>query len=186
VKDATVHADFDLPAKVWSLGTAFSPFTVPPGGMALIEVDYDLGEITDNDGRQVEYLELTYFDDFLQQDQQKLMGLSAEESLGKANPVASLGSPADYAGSVAGQSLTLNASGSSAANGTIESNAYIYYLVEKPASSVAVLNEQDGPTTAFTPDVAGRYGFELVVYAKDGNLYLYSTPATLTIDVGSP
>lgn len=185
VKDASILADFDLPPKVWSLGSPFAPFTVPPGGLELVEVDYDLSQITDNDGRQTEFLKLTYFDDFLASDQQKTIGLSAEESQGKANPVASLGSAADYAGAAAGQSLQLNGSGSSASAGVIEDNAYIYYLVSKPAGSVAVLNVQDGATTRFTPDVAGRYEVELVVYAKDGNLYLYSEPASVAIDVGA-
>ncbi len=185
VKGARVHADFDLPAVVWSLGASFAPFTVEPGGLELIEVDYDLGQITENDGRQVEYLAITYFDDFTQQDQDKLIGLSAEESQGKANPVASLGAPGDYAGAVAGAGFDLIGAGSTAAAGVIESNAYIYYLVDKPAGSVARLNAQAGASVRFTPDVAGRYGFELVVYARDGNLYLYSEPASLTLDIGA-
>lgn len=183
VKGARVHADFDLPAKVWALGDTFAPFTVAPGGLELIEVDYDLGKVTDNDGRQVEYLEITYFDDFLGSDQKRLIGLSAEESKGKSNPVASLGNAADYAGAAAGQGVDLNASGSTAASGAIESNGYIYYLVAKPAGSVAKLNVQAGASTRFLPDVAGSYSFELVVYAKDGDLYLYSAPAELTLQV---
>lgn len=185
VKGAMIKADFDLPAKVWSLGASFLPFTVEPGGLELIEVDYDLGEITDADGRQVEYLELTYFDDFLGSDQKKTIGLSAENAAGKANPVASLGSASDYAGAVAGTGFELNASSSTAASGVIEGNAYVYYLVAKPAGSRAKLNVQAGASTRFVPDIAGSYGFELVVYAKDGDLYLYSEPANVTVGVGA-
>jgi len=183
VKAARVHADFDLEAKVWSLATAFTPFTVPPGGLALVEVAYDLGAVTDNDGRQVEYLDLTYYDDFLGSDQKKLIGLSAEESKGKSNPVASLGNAADYAGATVGAGIDLSAAGSTAASGAIDSNGYIYYLVAKPAGSVAKLNVQAGASTRFVPDVAGSYSFEMFVYAKDGDLYLYSTPAALTLQV---
>jgi len=183
VKGARVHADFDLEAKVWQLAAPFAAFEVAPGGLAIIEVEYELGAVTDNDGRQVEYLDITYFDDFLGSDQKKLIGLSAEESLGKANPVASLGNAAAYTGLVAGSGFDLNGSGSSATSGAIDSNGYIYYLVAKPAGSVAKLNVQAGASTRFTPDVAGSYSFELVVYAKDGDLYLYSEPAELTLQV---
>ena len=37
------------------------------------------------------------------------------------------------------------------------------------------------------PDVAGQYTFELVVYAStEDDVYLYSEPATVTVDVSAP
>ncbi len=185
VKGATVHSDFDLPAKVWALSEAFEAFTVAPGELALLEVDYDIDAITDNDDQQIEYLDIIYFDDFTGADQKKTVGLSAQRTSGLTNPVGSLGSAADYASAVAGQAFSLNASGSTAASGAIDPRGYIYYLVAKPAGSDARFNVQSGASASFTADVAGTYGFELVVYAKSGDVYLYSAPVTLTVTVGA-
>ncbi len=185
VKGARVYADFELPAKVWGLSEAFEPFTVAPGELALLEVDYDIDAITDNDNRQVEYLDITYFDDFTGTDEPKTIGLSAERTVGLTNPVGSLGNAADYASAVVGQAFNLNASGSSAGTGAIDPRGYLYYLVAKPAGSDARFNVQSGPSASFTADVAGTYGFELVVYAKAGDVYLYSAPVTLTVNVGA-
>lgn len=185
VKGATVHADFELPAKVWSLSEAFEAFTVAPGELALLEVDYDIGAITDNDNHQIEYLDITYFDDFTGVDQKKIVGLSAQRTSGLTNPVGSLGNAADYASAVAGTAFNLNAAGSTAASGAIDARGYLFYLVAKPAGSDARFNVQSGPSAPFTADVAGAYGFELVVYAKSGDVYLYSAPVTLTVTVGA-
>lgn len=183
VSAAVVKADFDLPPKVWSLPAAFSALTIEPGGVRSIEVAYDLSKISTQSGRVAEYLELTYYDDFTGQSEKKTLGLIAENSGGKANPVASLGQASDYAGATVATALTLSGSGSTAASGTIDANAYVYYLTAKPAGSYARLNAQTGASATFVPDVAGSYTIELVVYAKDGDYYLFSAPATVTITV---
>lgn len=182
VKAATVKAQFDLPPKVWGLQGAFAPFTVAPGGLGLIEVAYDLGEMPQSSPTVSEFIEITYFNDFTNQDETISMGLLVEDVGTKSNPVAN---PGTYSGVVAGQTMNLSGLGSTAATGSIQTNGYVWYLTAKPATSAARLNAQTGATVPFLPDVAGTYTVELVVFAYDNQTYLFSAPASVTITVGA-
>ncbi len=182
VEGATIKADFDLPAKVWSLTTAFAPFTLEPGDLQIVEVSFDLGKITNANGRATEYLEFTYFNDFTGQSEKKTIGLIGEDNQAKDNPVANPGS--SYTG-IVGEAFNLSGSASSASAGTIDPNAYVWYLVSKPSGSLARLNEQGKVSVPFVADVAGSYTFELIVYSRDGSLYLFSEPASVTVNVGA-
>jgi hypothetical protein len=185
VKDAVVLATFG-PGKVWSLATAFAPFTLQPGELRVIGVKYDLSKIDTNDGSVSEHLDVTYHNDFLGTDETASVGLFAAEANGAANPTADPGTTADYPDAVAGETLTLDGSGSTAGSGALDGSAYVWYLTAKPAGSLAVLNVNAGATVAFTPDLAGAYTFELFVFAHSGDAYLYSAPASVTVNVAAP
>jgi hypothetical protein len=185
VEGVAVKADFDLPAKVWMLSAPSAAFSLAPGELRAIEVAYDLGEISNANGRATEYLEISYFNDFTGQSEKKTIGLIGEDNQGKTNPVADPGDASDYASAVVGEALTLSGAGSTASAGTIDVNAYVWYLASKPAGSMARLNEQGKVSATFIADVAGAYTFALVVYARDGSLYLFSEPATVTVNVAA-
>lgn len=182
VQDAVVKAQFDLPPKVWGIEGTFSPFTVAPGGLRVIEVSYDLGEMPQSSATVSEFLELTYFNDFTGQAETLTMGLLAEDIGARTNPTANAGS---YSGVVAGQTFNLSGVGSTAGSGSIETNGYVWYLTAKPAGSLAKLNSQGAAVVPFLPDLAGSYTFELFVFARDGGTYLFSAPASVTVQVGA-
>lgn len=178
VKTAVVHKDFDLPPTVWALG-GFSPFTLEPGGVRVLELSYDLGAVTAQSGRETEYLTLGYHDDYAGIDTTINVSLVVEDAKGGTNPTVTL---AGGSGATVDEVVTVTASGT-AASGTIEANSYLYYFTAKPAGSFAKLNQQSGATASFTPDVAGDYTVEVIVYAKNGDSYLYSAPAHATVTV---
>ena len=182
VTGAEVKANFDMPPVVWGLEGTFQPFTVPPGGLRIIEVSYDMGAMPQASSTVSEFLEITYFNDFTGSSQTLNMGLLVEDVGAKSNPVAV---PGTYSGAVAGQTLNLSAIGSTAATGTISPNNYVWYLTSKPAGSLARLNSQGPAVVPFLPDVAGSYELELFVFAFDGATYLFSAPASVTISVGA-
>lgn len=184
VKDAVVLATFG-PGKVWSLGSAFAPFTLLPGELRVIGLKYDLSKIDTNDGSVSEHFDVTYHNDFLGSDETASVGLFAAEANGAANPTADPGTTADYADAVAGETMTLDGSGSTPGSGAFEGSAYVWYLTAKPAGSLSILNVNAGATVAFTPDIAGAYTFELFVFAHSGDTYLYSAPASVTVNVGA-
>lgn len=177
VTTAVVHKDFDLPAKVWALG-GFSPFTLEPGGVRVLELAFDMSAVTAQSGRETEYLTLGYHDDYANIDTTINVSLVVEDNDGATNPTVSL---AGGSGAV-DQAVTVTATGT-AASGVIEANSYLYYFTAKPAGSFAKLNQQAGASVSFTPDVAGDYTVEVVVYAKNGDTYLYSAAAQTTVTV---
>lgn len=181
-----VTANFGLEPAVYDLVSAFSPTVVPPGGLHVVELAYDLGGVPDVDSTVSEFLTVTYFNDFTNQNEEKTFGLIAADDAGLEAPVADPGAAADYAGAVAGEAVTLSGAGSTAGGGAFGNNPYIWYLTSRPDGSGARLNLQGGVTAAFVPDVAGSYTVELVVFSQSGDTYLYSEPVEVTFTVGGP
>ena len=95
-------------------------------------------------------------------------------SFTNVKPVANGGG--NQAGSV-GQTLQLNGSGSSDANG--DRLTYSWAFVSKPVSSVAALSNPSGATTQFKADLAGTYIIGLIV--NDG--LVDSDPDTVTVTI---
>ena len=185
LKDIAVKANFDLPPEVYSLHNAFAEVSVPPGGLHIVDVDYDLGGVPNADTTVSEIFTVTYFDDFTGGNEEKTLGLIAADDQGLANPTADAGQASDYAGAVAGQVVTVIGSGSTAGGGTFGSGSHIWYLTAKPPGSIARLNTQGTLAATFRPDLAGNYTVELVVFSQSGDTYLYSAPASVTIAVGA-
>lgn len=181
-----VTANFGLEPAVYDLVSAFSPTSVPPGGVYVVDVDFDLGGVPNAETTVSEFLTVTYFNDFTNQNEEKTFGLIAADDAGLEAPIADPGAAGDYAGAVAGETVTLSGVGSTPGGGTFGNNPYVWYLTDKPAGSFARLNLQGGPTTSFLPDVAGSYTIELVVFSQSGDTYLYSEPTSVTFTVGAP
>ncbi|MCC6621141.1 MAG: hypothetical protein IT385_07790 [Deltaproteobacteria bacterium] len=180
VSGLRVLGAFDLAPKVWSLAEASAAFTVEPGGLEVIELDYDLAGITTTSGTVSESLFVDYHNDFLDEDTSVSIGLIASEAQGNANPTAVANGPT---GGVVGEAFELTSTGSAPGGGTFVQNPYIWYVTGRPAGSSAKLNTQGSPSVSFTPDAAGTYTFELVVYSTKDDLYLYSAPATVSVTV---
>jgi len=171
---------FGQAAKVWKPKSAVAAFTVDPGALRVLELDYDLAKVTAVSGTTSEVLWVDYHNDFLDEDTSVSLGLIASESQGNTNPTAVASGPAS---GVVGESFDLTTTGSTPGTGTFVQSPYIWYVTSRPAGSAAKLNTQGSATVAFTPDVAGQYTFELVVYSTKDDLYLYSQPATVTVAV---
>lgn len=186
VKDIAVKANFDMEPVVYSLAQAFQPFTVAPGGVRVVELSYNLAGVPNDDTTVSEIFQLTYLNDFTNQNEVKTLGLIAAHDHGLTSPTADPGSAASYASAVAGEAMTLVGSGSSAGGGTFGAGSHIWYLTAKPASSTARLNTQGAAAVSFLPDVAGSYTVELVVFAQSGDTYLYSPAASVTFTAAAP
>lgn len=171
---------------VFQLASAFQPLSVPPNGIAFIDVTYDLSKLGSSTAVVAEHLELTYFDDFTGANEIKTFALIAGGAGGRELPVGSLGQAADYAGHEVGDTVTLNAGASTFGAGTFDATQkpYVFYLTAKPAGSSARLSTQSaGPSASFVPDLAGSYTVELLVFAMANDDLLYSTPVSVTFTV---
>ncbi len=182
VEAAEVKRESEQPAVVWALQGTFEAFTVPPGGLRVIELAYDLGAMPEGAASHSEFFQLTYFNDFTGTSQTLTLGLIADDIGTKVNPTAVTGT---YSGVVAGETFSMSALGSTASSGTIEASGYAWYLTAKPAGSMARLNSQGAAVVPFLPDVAGSYTFELFVFARDGQIFLTSEPVSVTVTVGA-
>jgi len=182
VEAAEVMGQFDLPAVVWGIQGTFQAFTVPPGGLRVIELSYDIGAMLQSSATVSEVFELTYFNDFTGTSENLIIGLLAEDIGAKVNPTANAGT---YSGVVAGEAFNLSGLASTAGSGIIEASGYVWYLTAKPASSMARLNSLGAAVVPFLPDIAGSYTFELFVFARDGATYLLSEPVSVTVTVGA-
>jgi len=185
IKDIAVKANFEMEPEVYALAQAFQPFSVAPGSLAVVEVAYDLGGVPNVDTTVSEFLQVTYFNDFTNQNEVMTLGLIAADDADLSAPVANPGTAASYSSAVAGQTMTLNGASSTPGGGEFGVGSHIWYLTAKPAGSTAKLNAQGAAAVGFLPDVAGSYTVELVVGAQSGDTYLYSAPATVTFSVGA-
>ncbi|MEZ4268401.1 MAG: hypothetical protein R3F39_18710 [Myxococcota bacterium] len=158
--------------------------TVAPDGVLLVEIAWDSSKI--KPGKEPKQnLAVVYYDPFTAQNQTENWQLVARDSMGAELPVANAGQTSDYAGAVVGEPILLDGSGSQP--GAYEFNTkespYIWNLVSKPAGSQTGLNAIGGPIVSVTPDKAGAYRFELVVFSSTDSDYLYSEPAQVQVDV---
>jgi hypothetical protein len=92
---------------------------------------------------------------------------------GNAVPVCDLRAPA---AALVGEIVTLDASGSTDADG--DSLGFTWSVNSRPDASSATLTDPMATVTQFVPDIAGSYGFEVVV--TDGT-DTCTTTATLTV-----
>lgn len=115
------------------------------------------------------------------------IAVDAETVLPTANP----GPPENYAGAVAGEPLTLDASASTSnqpeSSGEpwdgLDENGALWFVIKRPEGSEATLPEAFGPPqVAFTPDVAGTYQLGLLVLTpKPGALMSPLQLANITV-----
>ncbi len=98
-------------------------------------------------------------------------------------PTAEPGDASKYAGVVAGQAFTLDATASTAGSLPLNSNGYLWTLLSKPAGSTLIVAGPPGPPQqVVTPDVPGNYSFSLVVKSA-GTLPWFSTEKTVEVNV---
>jgi hypothetical protein len=172
-------------AEVFSLVSPPSGvLTVPPDGVLLVAIAWDASKI--KAGKDAtESIQVEYYDPFTDQNQTEIWQLIARDSAGGELPVADAGQSADYPDQLVGEPILLDGSASTPGDysfNTAES-PYIWNLVSKPAGSQVGLNVIGGPIVSVTPDKAGAYRFELVVFSSMGSSYLYSEPVQVQVDV---
>jgi hypothetical protein len=98
-------------------------------------------------------------------------------------PTAEPGDSSKYAGVVAGQPFTLDATASTAGSLPLNSNGYLWTLVSKPVGSTLIVAGPAGsPLQVVTPDLPGNYVFSLVVKSA-GTLPWFSIGKTVTVNV---
>jgi hypothetical protein len=102
-------------------------------------------------------------------------------------PTADAGSPEEYVGYKAGDTVTLNGSGSEDGDAEIFSFGYFWWLVDKPDQSVAKLNEPGGGEvfSTFQADKPGTYRVNLFVAGQDVSTSAshFSDQTSVTIEV---
>ena len=98
-------------------------------------------------------------------------------------PTAEPGDSAKYAGVVAGQAFTLDATSSVAGSLPLNTNGFLWTLVSKPVGSTLIVAGPAGsPLQVITPDLPGSYVFSLVVKSA-GTLPWLSIEKTVTVNV---
>ncbi len=172
------------PAKAWSLG-AGAPTTadIPPNGLLVVPLAYDLSGITSPSGTATDLLKISYFNDFTGEVTDATLGLVAADSKGLELPTANPGAASAYAGARVGTAVTLSGAASTAGGSTFGPDSYVWFLVGKPAGSRAKLNVATGSLATFVPDVAGDYDVVLFVFGDAQTTYLFSAPSTVRLTV---
>lgn len=85
-----------------------------------------------------------------------------------------------------GAPVELDGLSSDGGEGELAGESYIWYLVAKPADSKVYFNEVAGPSVQFSPDLAGTYEFELIVFAEGENReFIFSEPASIQVNVAA-
>lgn len=158
--------------------------TVAPDGVLLVPIAWDASKI--KAGKDAtEIIKVEYFDPFTGQNQTEIWQLIARDSKGGELPVANPGQSADYPDQIVGEPIVLNGNASTPGAYSFETDQspFIWNLVSKPAGSQVGLNTIGGAIVSVTPDKAGAYRFELVVFSSTDSDYLYSEPAQVQVDV---
>lgn len=158
--------------------------TVAPDGVLLVPIAWDASKIQAGKDAS-EIIKVEYFDPFTAQNQTEIWQLKARDRKGAELPVANAGQSADYPDQVVGDPIFLDGSASTpgAYSFDISQSPFTWNLVSKPAGSQVGLNTIGGPIVAVTPDKAGAYRFELVVFSSLDSDYLYSEPVQVEVDV---
>lgn len=167
------------------------PVTVPAHGLRVVPLDWDLSSMEVGSSLSAS-LSVTYDDPVGGGETGKsteTLGLIAEDSAGKELPTAEPKLAGEGPATV-GESVALTGLDSTPGAYEFSGEAYIWYLVDRPESSRAVLNRMTEGTTQLIPDAAGEYVIELVVFTSksgggDGPEFLYSRPKQLTITAES-
>ncbi len=172
------------PAKAWSLGSgAPTSGDIPPNGLLVVPLAYDLSGITSPSGTATDLLKVTYFNDFTGQVTEATLGLVASDAKGLTLPTANPGDAAAYASARVGTAVTLSGSASAAGGGRFGPDSFVWYLVGKPAGSRAKLNVATAGAATFLPDVAGSYDVVLFVFSEADATFLFSAPSTVRVTV---
>ncbi|MEZ4269277.1 MAG: hypothetical protein R3F39_23210, partial [Myxococcota bacterium] len=174
------------PGEVFSLASPpDAGLSVPAYGVLLVGLNWNAAKVKGSGANEM--LRITYFDPGAGKSQDEVLQLIASDSMGALRPTADPGAAAAYAGAKIGVPIALNGSGSKSGAGWSNTpDSYSWNLAAKPAGSKVKLNvDVVGPTVSVTPDLAGTYRFELVVWASSAQGILTSAPAHVDIVVGN-
>jgi len=163
--------DFKLDDPTQANGFEMAPFSI-------VEVPVTF-QYKSGDDKPAGRLNITYTDPQIG-DVPMTVELTGNVDLGIAYPVAT---PVPQGTPAAGQPLTISGASSTPTPGA-SIGQYIWYLVEKPGTSKARLNEiSNGPTVSFVPDVAGNYTVALQVFNVYQTTAVFSDPGFAAITV---
>ena len=178
-RNGAIHTEFGSPSPYWTLLTNIGAFEqVPAGGIRDIELAM---YVTDSSLSVTGKLNMEH----ITVNGPEPLSIPLEGLINSLLPVpvADPGEPLDYGEPVAGEVLLLDGSGSANNLPAPSSVGYLWYLVSKPPGSQLILNGPPGAAQrAVVPDVAGTYGFGLIVLTSPPNP-IASNTSVLTLTV---
>lgn len=153
------------PFGVFPIWVAYSPHSAEPSGFLKIEYEPTEPELP------------------LIEESVTLSGSKEQDC---SIPIADPGESADYVDALVGQPIFLNGCGSSGGEAAcggapIFQTGYLWFLLSKPETSTAALNQQGSCSTTMTADLPGDYEVALMVF--DGTNFFQSDLASVVITV---
>jgi hypothetical protein len=196
VTGLTLRNQFNQPLQDYKLADngstvvdgAFVPTEVPPLGVVPVEIVFDpSSNIFDTRG----FIDV-WTEDYPEGGEAPtpytvtLQGYAYTEGELPELPQASFGAGASFDGVKVGSTVNFNAGESTGGSSTILEQSYTWWLGEKPADSVAYLNERGKPSASLKVDKPGTYRVYLTVFGETNSgavQYLYSDAAEAVITV---
>lgn len=154
---------------------------VPPFGLRAIDLAWDASALVDLEDGDGELLEIAWTDPAAGATETANHVLFAKDTGGASKPVAKVTSRQDLEAHPAGHTLLLDAKGSDEGDFAVSGEAFVWFLSKKPDTSKSRLDLVTGPFASFVPDVPGEYRVEVLFFASDGQDFVYSAPAEVTI-----
>jgi len=181
ITDIRIEDDFfpDQPSTIWTLTDPGSPaFNIAVGALQVLALEMNAPE---NEIKAGGTLYIDYVD--TGGATVTFTGIDLQGVLNAADTTLPTAVTGTYTGALTGQTLALDASGSTPGSEGLYEKGYLWYLLARPAGSQVILNGAPGmPNRTIIPDKAGTYTFGLRVHGNSGS-FLYSDEATVDVVV---